>query len=675
MLELTTELPIGLSVLCLLLGAVYAFVLYRKHTFEGKSWLPKVMAFLRFVVVSLLAFFLLEPFLTSLQLDKEKPIVIIGVDNSESVISGVDSSSYQQTFLRELSALKESLSKKHQVDFYTLGAKCEQDGVLDFSEKRTDLSQAFQQFSDMYTHRNVAAVILASDGLYNSGQNPTYSPFPFEAPLYTVALGDTTPQKELEISLVAHNDLAFLGNNFPLEVSVQATFAKGENSRLSVWEGNRLLHEEMFDIDKEQQLFHFNLRLNAEEVGMHQYILRLDNIAGERNKENNTQSVFVEVLESRQKILLLSDYAHPDIAALSAAIRQNDNYELEYQKLSDFDGNWAPYSLCVAFQTTLSEATLPVWHLMGSNTSMLTTEWLTFESNKKNVSEILPHFQSFSLFTLSDEWEAWSEQLPPLVAPFGTYDILAAHQALFTQEERGVQTGLPMLSFSQTNEHKSAVLVGEGLWKWRLFEYAQREEHRLFDELVNKVVQFLALKEDKRLFRVKAPKKAWEQEKLTIAAELYNANYELVNTPEVSLKLVDEGGKEYSYTFSRTRESYQLALSNLAAGSYRYEASVLYGDELQQSSGRFDLMPLQLEQQTTQADHQLLYALSDVKGGKLYYPNALSELTEEIESLESKTLTYSRAQLSELIHSKWIFFLLLVLLSLEWFLRKRNGSV
>ena len=78
MQNITTELPIGFSILCFLIGIIFTFFLYKKHTFEGKSWLPIVMAFLRFIVVSILAFFLLEPFVSSLLIDKEKPTGIKG---------------------------------------------------------------------------------------------------------------------------------------------------------------------------------------------------------------------------------------------------------------------------------------------------------------------------------------------------------------------------------------------------------------------------------------------------------------------------------------------------------------------------------------------------------------------------------------------------------------------
>ena len=43
------------------------------------------MAFLRFIVVFILTFFLLEPFVSSLLIDKEKPIIVVGIDQSESI--------------------------------------------------------------------------------------------------------------------------------------------------------------------------------------------------------------------------------------------------------------------------------------------------------------------------------------------------------------------------------------------------------------------------------------------------------------------------------------------------------------------------------------------------------------------------------------------------------------
>ena len=92
MQSITTDLPIGFSLFCVLIAALYAYFLYQKHPFNKKSWMPLFMASLRFFTVFLLTFFLLNPFVSSLLIEKEKPIIIIAIDQSESMqnISDID---------------------------------------------------------------------------------------------------------------------------------------------------------------------------------------------------------------------------------------------------------------------------------------------------------------------------------------------------------------------------------------------------------------------------------------------------------------------------------------------------------------------------------------------------------------------------------------------------------
>ena len=118
-------------------------------------------------------------------------------------------------------------------------------------------------------------------------------------------------------------------------------------------------------------------------------------------------------------------------------------------------------------------------------------------------SEVLVKSEEFSYFQIDEEWDDWAQQLPPLVVPFADVDYLMDYQNVFSQTEKGIATNRPILSFHQGQKHRQALWLGEGLWKWRLFEYAQKESHELFDGLIQQCVQFLAVKEDKRLFRVK----------------------------------------------------------------------------------------------------------------------------------------------------------------------------
>ena len=671
MQKITTELPIGLSILCLLMGAAYAYFLYNKNTFEGKSWLPKFMAFLRFIVVSILTFFLLEPFVRSLLIDKEKPIIVVGIDQSESM----QGAAQLEELELGISELQNTLSDDHQVDIYAVGTNTTLLDSFYFQEKATNYESFFQKLSDVYSHRNVTAVVLASDGLYNQGSNPLYIEYPFQAPLYTIALGDTIPQRDVSINKINCNDLVFLGNSFPLQISLQAQFCSGENVQLSIWEGQNQLYEEDIVVSDDYQRFQTRVILSADEVGIHRYQVRLSNVNGEQNKYNNIENVFVEILESRQNILLLTESAHPDINALTMAIEQNNNYEVYHQFVKDFNGDYSAYSLLIAFHIEINKAPIPTFYVWGANNNSQQTDWLQLNAFGGQSSEVLVKCEDFSYFQIDEEWDIWAQQLPPLVVPFADINYLMNCQNIFSQTENGIATNRPILTFHQGQKHRQAIWLGEGLWKWRLFEYAQKESHQLFDGLIQQCVQFLAVKEDKRQFRVKLPKKIYEHENLSISAQLYDANYELLNEPDVTIFLRNLKGIEFSYTLNKTMQSYELAISDLDEGQYQYEVKVISAGEEHIRTGQFTVMPLQLEQRQKQANHQLLYKLADMYEGELFYTSQIEALQHSIFSLESKTISYSRVKLSELLNQRWIFFLLLVFLSLEWFLRKRNGSI
>ena len=124
-------------------------------------------------------------------IDKEKPIIVVGVDQSESM-KGV---AHLQELEAGIKELQNNLDDNHQIDLYSVGTNTTLLDSFHYQNKSSNYSSFFQQLSDVYSHRNVVAVVLASDGLYNQGSNPLYVDYPFQAPLYTIALGDTTPQK------------------------------------------------------------------------------------------------------------------------------------------------------------------------------------------------------------------------------------------------------------------------------------------------------------------------------------------------------------------------------------------------------------------------------------------------------------------------------------------------
>jgi len=672
---ITTEWSMLWIVGCIALSYAMSYVLYKKGVFKSKLYLRRLLFALRFATLFLLTFLLLKPYINQFITHKEQPIILFGVDNSSSLVAHADSAYYKNEFVNELNSLKAEFEEDFQIELYAFGEKVERNPIFDFKDRKTNLSDYINEISDVYSNRNVVANVIASDGIYNSGSNPLYANYLFNAPLYTLCLGDTLAQKDIELTAVSYNEIAYLGNSFPIEATVLTQFSKGETLELSVYEGDVLLDKKTTVVNLDDEVHSFDFRLNAQSVGVHNYRLEVKQIKGEQNTSNNTQNIFIDVLESKQKILLLSDISHPDISALSKAIQSNENYEIIVQNTDEFDGDYSPYSLLIAFQLNVIDANIPTFYFIGNSSQSLSLDWFTFKPLKSSLNEVSPDFNSFSLFSLSQKWNLWIEELPPLYSPLAEYTFNSEHHHLFTQNVLGIETSNPILSFSKQNGYRQAICATEGLWKWRMYEYLKTDDHKLFDELINKSIQFLSVKEDKRPFRLRHDKLVYENEILLIEADLYDANYELVNSAEVSILISDEKGNEYNYSFNKTAINYSLELNQLNVGNYNYQAKVIFNGKELINKGKFSILPLELEKIHTQAKPQFLFALSQKYSGKSYNKSQFSDLKSELSTIESLSISYKEESQSDFINLKWIFTLLFVFLALEWFIRKRNTNI
>ena len=93
-------------------------------------------------------------------------------------------------------------------------------------------------------------------------------------------------------------------------------------------------------------------------------------------------------------------------------------------------------------------------------------------------------------------------------------------------------------------------------------------------------------------------------------------------------------------------------------------------------SGVFDVKKLQLEQMNLVANHGLLFKISELSNGKLFYRNEIDLLSEELnKSSKNQKLIHSKEKLTSLINIPLILLSLLLLISTEWFVRKYNGLI
>ncbi len=696
--NLSFSYPSWYLLLCLLLGLGAALLLYyRSAAFREQSALLNwVLGILRFLGVSLIAILLLAPLLRDVVQETKKPVIVLAQDVSESVgsaLSNADSAAYRE----ELEALQAALSEDYELKTYSYGSEVREGLDYTFADKQSNISEMLSSAYSLYSGQNLGAVILATDGIYNEGSSPVYSGGKLAAPVYTIALGDTTPQKDLLVKRVFYNRIAYLGDKFSVEIDLLAENAAGSSSKLSIYKienGNqRLLEQQAVQIDDNSYFDTREVILDANEAGVQRYRVSLSSLPGEASTANNSKDIFIDVLDARQKILILANAPHPDISAIRQGISNNKNYEVEVEYARNFTGQLAAYDFVILHNLPSAEndATSVFNALQQQQISHLFIAGL--QTNPARFNELQPLLDitlrgggenlvqaaiapEFGLFTIEDELKQRLPNFPPLTAFFGEFTRGSTGEVLLYQQVGDIRTEYPLLMLGEEDQTKIGVLAAEGIWKWRLFDYLQNQNHELFNELIGKAVQYLSLKEDKRRFRVSLAKNIFdENENIYFDAELYNRSFELVNEPDASLVITDQEGKEYDFTFNKSGNAYRLNAGILPVGNYSFRGSVFYNGEQLSYDGQFSVKPIQLESYETTADHNLLQLLSERYGGQLYYPGQLQDIATAIRERDTvKPVIYETAKTRPVIDLKWLFFLLLLLFSAEWGLRRYFGA-
>lgn len=689
-MSLLTEYPIWFLLFCLIAGAVFAFGLYyRRDATKNLSQALWLMILLRFFAVSLITFLLLTPLIRRTTRIIEKPVIAIGLDGSLSVASSVDSAIVKKQLAADIEKLSHELSDRFDVALYTFGQEVSTGLRQDFKGRHTDISEFFGELGSRYVNRNLGAVIIVSDGIYNKGTNPAYAARKLGLPVYSVALGDTSRHKDALISGINVNKQVYLDDQVPFEIIALLDKFQGKDVKLYVRHSGRVIFTKTLTAYNEHCLMRVSGTLDAKEKGMQKYSVELESSDEEFNKANNKRDFYIEVLESRILVALVYEGPHPDIAALVSALGTSAKFELSQLKPNDLQKSNKEYDLYILYQipsvTTLSDVSKflpddsPVLFIIGNQTDIAgfnrLRTGLIINSQRKSMTDIQPLLnQDFSLFSFDKESAAVIADFPPLQCPSGAFETAALMDVLLWQKIGSVNTKYPLLMFFNMPSRKAGIIAGENFWRWRISDYTQKSDFRIFDEIITKSVQYLSVKKDPSPFHVNAKSRLEEGDPLEFDAALFNPGHELVNTPEVSLKLKNEEGKTYAFIFSRTENAYTLNAGYFPAGNYSYEASVETNQGVFKKQGQVSITPLDIELLNLVADMDVLHQISSAHDGKVVRQKDIIKLAEYLKNrTDLKSVIHLQRKYDELAVKWWMFALILILLSTEWAIRKRNG--
>lgn len=696
-MRIFTEYTLWFVPIFVLVGIGVSWFLYRSDTKlkDAPKWARRLLFGLRALTIAVLLFLLIGPYLEMWKKKLEKPTIVVLHDNSASLVLQKDSTWYRTEYVSNFQNFMKSLRSDYSVDEYQFSDVLTQDSALSFDGKETNISNALQDIATQYFNKNIGAVVLATDGIFNSGENPKYAirNFPSQMPIYSIALGDTVQECDNLISKVLHNQIAFRDNPFVVKISVESHALKSKSSKISISENDKILYETSFVANDEHTYKTIDCHLKSSQIGKNIYTVRIEYHDGEISERNNSYSFAVDVLESRQKIALVYDAVHPDVAALRRALESNKNYECSVFSINDDNIPDVRDFNCVVLiglpssfgkgKTILNElitAEIPTLVVFNSGMSLenLNAQHIGVEilGQRHSFDEVKPSLNSdFSLFSLDGQTKEFLKIVPPLVAPYGSYKLDAKSTALASQMVANLSVERPLIAFSMVQNTKIGFVLGEGLWRWRMYDYKEHSSFFAFDSFVNKMVTYLALSEKRELFSVSGESVFSDNQNISFTAELYDKSFEPMPNQDISMVIRNDEGTEYPFSFSSTDNFYTLNAGKFPQGTYSYTASVTVDAKVMKRSGSFYVLPLVSEYKQTCANHEILREMAAQTNANVFYPNQFDDLLKEIQD-NKNIVSVSRMERSRsaLIDFPIVLIFIVLTVSLEWFLRKYYAS-
>lgn len=671
-MSLDHSYPWYFSLLCVFLGVFVTYFFYRENN-NLKPFTKSFLFFIRFSILTSLFFLLLSPIFNIVIKNIERPSIILLQDASKSV--RIDIKNDFKKFQNEL--------LDFDVSIYNFSDQLNEGFADTNSGLYTNIDLALTNINDLYSNRNLSSVVIATDGLYNRGKNPLYSE-KFNFPIYSLILGDTAEQVDISIDKIEHNELAFLGNYFPIKIRIKSTSAKNKNFKLKIRQNDSIIFTGSFISILNNEYFEIKEDFLANKIGMNKYSISVSEFANEQNVINNYADFFIDIIDSKSKILIFNDKPHPDIAAFVSSISSNENYDYTISKTENYSLDFSDFNLIVfhsiknlneKFILEIFESKIPLLLFCTNDFNNMNTFFSSVDFlNKGSADEVYPFLSStFDDFQLSDSVKNMISLMPPLNLQFGSYFVNNPSKVLLYQKIKDINSLNPLISFENIDK-RIGIIFGEGYWKWRLRNFYLNNSHNSFDDFFNKVIQYLVTNEDKSKLRLDYNKSYFENESIIIYAELYNSSFDLYNKKNIELKLFNSKNEIFDYNFDKYENSYSLNIGALESDNYRFEVFVKDSD-VSTKTGVITVKPVKVEELNLISDYNFLNNLSSANNGSLFWPNEINLLISEIKSSKSQKIIRTSNDILKLIDINSLLIFLLFFIFLEWFVRKYNGLI
>ncbi len=570
---------------------------------------------------------------------------------------------------------------------------------------RTDIAHALNEVKNTLQNQNLRSILLISDGQYNTGRNPIYVATDYGIPIHTLIIGDTLQQPDLAIARTTTNEIGFVGQEIPLDVTLHLQGYTNQTITTSLYVADSLITSQTLTITEGESTV--SLQFIPHKEGLYQYQLITTELENESVTQNNRTTFTVRILKRQQTICLIGAAPHPDLTAMRNILSRDEMREVQsyvqmqtgrfYEEnfidsleecdaiiLIGYPGNEAD-NTSIGAVVRAAESGMPLLFMLTRKTDLLRLQTmlgdvLPAQPRETNVlydeamMELTPSGTRDPL--LSIRGFSW-ERLPPLISTTGRWSVSSDSRILGQANLRGIPTKEPLFVIRSRGGHRTAAILGSGTWRWKNSNDNSGENSNIWPLLINNLIQWLTTPEDDQPVRIQPEQVVFDgSEPIMFTGQVYDESLNPIPDAIVTLEVTAPDGATYPYTMDNVGNGrFALRVNSLPEGAYSYSAQATRMDAaLGTDTGSFTVGEINIEYLNLTSNETLLRQLSYQSGGHFFTDASLGSLNEILSADTLFTSTYQAQRLEISLHqTPWILAIVVFLLGLEWILRKRNG--
>ena len=580
-----------------------------------------------------------------------------------------------------------------------------------------------------------SGILLFTDGITNGDQKTLDGTPALSVPVFTVGVGETEGFTDVRIAEVRAPEFAFRGREFKIDLTVQAYGLKGKSVPLYFNRGKNLITSRPVAIDSDSFEQKITFSFNPKELGTHSFSLSIPAQPGEQITENNHKEFKVDVHRDKIRVLTLSGSPAWNYRFLRMAMKQDPLIELVsfvflrtptdtvdvpdnqlslipfpiddifLEELKNFDvvffddfshrayfnpvylervkdfvrdgGGLAMLGGIRSFDSggyaeSALKDVLPVeLDNKGTYQTQATVRPVLTASGKVHpITRLLPDPKANE--------EAWAK-MPPLA---DLNQVRGARgETLLSASGDGAATGSPLLTIGRFGKGRTLALMTDDVWRWNFIAVGNRETPQNHLKLIRQAVRWLAQEPAFEQVQIRPIPTSRPGEKVAIKLRVLKDDFTPTAQASVQLRVFGPEGEPslVSATADSEEGEYTGEYTPTKEGSYRVEAEAsLAGKTLGKDKTSFSVAFPYGETDDGRPRTDLLKQIAEASHGEFFSINdwndkALDKIAAKLESHAPSQIVEQRQ--TRLWSTLWPFSIILALLSVEWWMRRKWGLI